>query len=141
MVHINRSPAGCAGPAFPFGFNEFAYAVFPDLCKIFEHTHTVLRPVALVQLFQPFTGEIRTRVMVPIPHFFACRDRTVYATQPVRSITPAAPVLLAERRTAYCAIHAAGGNQGCLEGIFHRHKCGYATVLLKPVGLYRGKIG
>ena len=141
MVNIERSAAGFTGPAFPFGFNEFAYAVFPDRRKIFEHAHTVLLPVPLVQVLQPLARIFTTAGGTEFTsHLFACRNPTVYAAQPVRSITPAAPVLLPEKCHADRAVHAAGGNQGRLEWIFHHHKCGYATVLLKPVGLYRGGI-
>ena len=120
-MDINSSPAGFAGPALPFGFNELADAIFLYRFKVFDHAHAILLPVSIVQLLQPFAREICTRVVVPVPHLFAGRDCTVYAAQPVGCITPTAPVLLTEKRHADRAVHATWGNQGCLKGIFHRH--------------------
>lgn len=122
-MDIDCPPAGFAGPALALGFDKRTDALFTYRFKVRNHAHAVLLPVPVVQLLQPFAGEVLARVMISVPYFFAGRDNTVYAAQPVGRITPAAPVLLPEKCHTDRAVHAAGGNQGCFEGIFHRHAC------------------
>ena len=83
MVHIDCPAAGCAGPAFPLGFYKRTDARFLYCCKVLEHAHAVLRPVAFVQVLQPLAGKLRARVIAPASYFFAGRNRTVYTAQPV----------------------------------------------------------
>lgn len=124
MMDIDRLPAGCAGPAFLFRFDEIAYAVFPNRLKVVDHAHAVLLPVPRVQLPEPFAGIFSTFMMMPALYLFAGRNGAALVAPTVRCITPATPVLFPEKCHTDRAVHAAGGNQCCLKGVFHRHKGG-----------------
>jgi hypothetical protein len=84
MVHIDRPPAGRAGPAFPLGPDKIADAVFPDRLKVPDHAHVVSRPVTLVQEPEPSAGVLIAGMTVSPPHLPAGEDRAVPVTRPVR---------------------------------------------------------
>lgn len=122
MVHIDYPSTGCAGPAFPLGFDKRPDAISPDCFKIVDHTHTVLLPVPLVQMAQPFAGEFSTSMMIPALYLVAGRNGSALVAPAVGGVTPVAVVFLAEERHADSTVHAIGCNQGCFEGVLHRHE-------------------
>lgn len=84
VVHIDRFPAGRAGPALPLSPDKGPDAVSPDRFEIFDHTHAVLLPVPLIELPELPAGEITAVMMVPVPDLFAGGDGTVPVAPPVR---------------------------------------------------------
>jgi hypothetical protein len=120
-VHIDCPAAGFAGPAFPLHFYELPDPETPDLLTIIDHVHTVLFPVPLIQLPEPFAGKLSTGMMVPVSYLFAGKDAALFTALPVRRITSTAAVLRPEKHHANRTVHAAGCNQCRPERILRCH--------------------
>jgi hypothetical protein len=53
LMNTNYFSALGAGPPFLFVSNEQSYAEFPYVLEVFNHTHTILFSIALIQVVQP----------------------------------------------------------------------------------------
>jgi hypothetical protein len=121
-MDIDRPPAGCTGPAFPFVPDKRTDNVLSDCREVVEHAHRVFRTIALVQLFQPPARELPAIGVAPALHLPAGRDSAVSAALTVRRITSPAPVLLPEMGHADGTVHATGRDESGRERVFPRHE-------------------
>ncbi len=117
VVDIDRPAAGFAGPVFPLGSHERTDTVLFDRSEIVEHAHVVFRAVTLVQLRKAPARESFAGMIIPVPDLLTGEDGAVPPALPVRRITPVAPVLVPEISHTDGAVHAAGSDEGCPEGI------------------------
>jgi hypothetical protein len=134
VMHIDRPPAGMAGPAFPLALYKPADSVFADRFEVLKHTHVVLRPVPLVQLPEPPAGKTVAGVAVPALHLRAGSDGAVTVAPAIGRIAAFTPVLRSEKRGTNSTVHAARRDQHGPEWCPLRHMSGSASGLIKPVG-------
>jgi hypothetical protein len=59
-MNTNDLTALGTGPPFFFISNKLSYAVLLDVVEIVNHTHTILRSIAFIQVIQPVAGKIVT---------------------------------------------------------------------------------
>jgi len=67
------------GPLFFFVSNKLSYTGLLYIVEIVNHTHTILRPIALIQVVQPVAGKAVTAKAVLeflFHHLFAVLDST-----------------------------------------------------------------
>jgi hypothetical protein len=59
-MNTNDLTAFGTDPPFLFISNKLSYAELPYVLEIVNHTHTILRPIALIQMVQPVAGKVVT---------------------------------------------------------------------------------
>jgi hypothetical protein len=59
-MNTNNFTAYGTGPLFFFISNKLSYAGLPYVVEIVNHTHTILRSIALIQVVQPVAGKAVT---------------------------------------------------------------------------------
>jgi hypothetical protein len=60
FVNANNASTFWAGPSGFFIFNKFFNAIFLNILKIFDHTHTVFSSVSFIQMFQRVARKVDT---------------------------------------------------------------------------------
>jgi hypothetical protein len=78
-MNTNDFTAFGTGPPFLFISNKMSYAELPYVLEIVNHTHTILRSIALIQVVQPVAGKAVTTEAVLefiFRHLFTVLDST-----------------------------------------------------------------
>jgi hypothetical protein len=76
-MNAEEDAADGARPLRPFGFDEAADSAGPDGAQIVDHAHSVSRPVAFVQIFQPEAGKFRASETESAGPLLAKKDPTM----------------------------------------------------------------
>ena len=59
-------------PPLAFRRHEFPYTFIPDEFEVFDFTHAVFRPIAVIEVPEPFARELRTMATVFSRYFLDC---------------------------------------------------------------------
>jgi len=114
------------GPPFLFVSNEMSYAELLYVREIFNHAHTILCPVALIQVIQPVARKPVTAEAVPdvtSRYLLAVLDQAGNAGfwfDAVVATATGACLLIPCIGTTEATVHSTGGNQRCSDLIFLR---------------------
>jgi hypothetical protein len=106
--------------------NEFLNAEFFDRTQIIDHAHAVLRTVALVEIPDARAGErfaIKTEYSLRALQFGTVLDSAMNAVLRllrIIAVTSETPVRVALICHAERAVHAAGGDMECRDGVFRQ---------------------
>lgn len=109
-------------PALLFVRQEFFYSMLTDVFQIINHAHLVFGPVALVQLFNPGTGEgVAFKAVLPLIFFqfgtvFNMAVSAAFLFVDVITSAPGAVFLCSNKSHAQRAIHATGGDEFFADG-------------------------
>jgi hypothetical protein len=121
-MDANRSTASRTGPSFSFLLQELFHTGVPNTFQVGDHAHAVFGPVSFVQMFQVFAGKIvtsKTKFYFPFLHHFAVFDFASNNGNCFMGIfCPATGtfIFLPQISHANATVHAAGGDQGRIEG-------------------------
>jgi hypothetical protein len=117
LMNTNRLTALGTGPFLPFHFYEVPDAEISYVCEVLDHTHTILRPIALIQLFKPGAGKaVATEAIVDsaFHYLFTVLDSAQDAGLRFDSVITAATgacLFVSRVGAAETTVHAAGSDQ------------------------------
>jgi hypothetical protein len=116
-MNTNDLTAFGTGPPFLFISNKLSYAELPYVLEIVNHTHTILRPIALIQMVQPVAGKAVTTETVLefiFRYLFTVLDSTRgagFRFETVFTSAPGACFLISYICPTKATVHSAGGNR------------------------------
>ncbi len=122
-MNTNDLTALGTGPPFIFISNKLSYAGLPYVVEIFNHTHTILSSIALIQMVQPVAGKAVTTETVLefiFRYLFTVLDSTHSAGfrfETVFTPAPGACFLISYICPTKATVHSAGSNRHCVNHI------------------------
>jgi hypothetical protein len=124
-VDTDHLSAFRAGPAPLFPGDELLEPEFADVAEIFDHAHTVFRPVAIIQLAQPRAGEggaRKTEFPPALLHSgakFNTARHAMIGFVDIGFTAPRARLSFPQMADTERTIHPAGGDHYRRDGIRH----------------------
>ena len=133
-MNTNYLTAFGTGPPFLFISNKMSYTGLPYVLEIINHTHTILRSIALIQVFQPVAGKAVTTETVLefiFRYLFTVLDSTRDAGFRFESVFTSASgacFLISYICPTKATVHSTGGDRHCVDRIcfcrsFLHHIC------------------